>query len=330
MVLAYEAHAHAGAWSEAHQLVNHPLRAKRVVGDLWADASAADRDAFVDWMKTHWMAHWTAMGRTELGPIASTALTPDIVEVNIQSTPSRRYVCRREGARWRIVGRSSGSPQYDTSEQIRPIVTKLETAMGRRPTLMELLASLPSAPTTALLQLDTEARADDWNSVHARFDYRAKGRSLVPDLWDVASEVEREALVDWLKFLFENTWKKNHASATYNESIVRMDLEVQSPDRAIVRQIGVHRYTTEKGETRQVEHSMNYYMRREGKTWRITDRTRSRAGMEYDGKSLVKRIRQKIHEQLSREPNLGEFVANAPSWNAALRQKKFRIQGLPK
>lgn len=315
-VLQFEQAALQGDWKTAHRLMNYDARGRELAGELWERATPAQREGFTVWMKAHWRTRWSADGVTALGPeISETAMTGDTVEVRIGVTTPRVYRCEREGSRWAIVGRTDGNPGFDSAKHLTALALAMRARAQGLPDLGALTAAAPPPPAAVLLEMDENARAGRWESVHAHFDYRAKGRAMVPKLWDAATEHERSALIDWLRYLFEKTWEKNHASEAFRTGTT-IETVVEGTTTAVVSQSGWHN---------GVQHGMNHYMRWDGARWVVFDRTRTRAGLEYKTKHLVKRILGKITNQLGREPNLSEFVANAPSWNAAYRQRRMRI-----
>ena len=171
------------------------------------------------------------------------------------------------------------------------------------------------APAALVRHLDRHAAAGQWDSVDALFDYRWKGRSLVPDLWDAAPEAHREAFVELIRSQSRETWEKNHASA-YFQNGTRLETVVYGPDLQLVRQIGL-------SEGR--ESSMDYWFERQGSRWQIISRNFTRDGTPIRTSTLVSVIRKRIAGQLGHEPDLAEFVANLPSWSGRVRPRVFTV-----
>ncbi|MFT7625504.1 MAG: hypothetical protein ACI9WU_004695 [Myxococcota bacterium] len=181
-------------------------------------------------------------------------------------------------------------------------------------------ASIPEpSPLYLVRAMDSAAHAGDWEAAHGLFDYRAKSRSMLPDLWDPASESEREDMVMFLQPLFQTTWEKAWGSETFKAGIQETTV-LLAPDRALVEQTGF--------SADGMEHTFRYWLTHHEDGWHLVDRTRRKDGVHHESSGLVGVIRKRIQGELGREPTLREFVINAPSWLDRVRVRTIRAGDL--
>lgn len=173
----------------------------------------------------------------------------------------------------------------------------------------------PGSPSPLIQRIDSFAASGEWNKVHSHVDYRAKGESLVPDLWAAGSQSEREELIELLKSLFEKSWTKAHDGAAFSQGMRWTELAV-SPTEVMVEQVAVGT---------EPEQAMRYWCVLGEHGWRIKDRTIRMGNIHHARRGFVNAVRRKIAAQLGRKPTLGEFVSNAPSWLGRLRTRRIRV-----
>ena len=182
--------------------------------------------------------------------------------------------------------------------------------------LMNQPSSDGDSPSYVVRELDNRALRGDWDAAHRLFSYETKGRTVLPELWETATAVERSAFVGFWRPQFRKGWERVRGGDQRTSDWTLSEMRL-SETSALVAQTLV-------GSDRGVV--IRYWLARVDGVWRIVDRTYLIDGVEHSGTPLVRLIRQKITAQLGRIPTLGEFVANAPSWVGKVRAKSFRLR----
>lgn len=177
----------------------------------------------------------------------------------------------------------------------------------------------PEPPAAVVAHLDKLAQKGDWDAVHQLFDFQAKGRRLVPDLWAPAPEPDRHAFAELLKGMFQSQWEKVAQNPIFVAGPVWTTTEMHGPDQALVEQIAMS-----SGR----EYAIRYWLARRTNEWVVVDRTRRVGRRARDPRRLVAAVRQKVATQLGREPTLREFTANASSWLGSIRTRSYSADDL--
>lgn len=174
----------------------------------------------------------------------------------------------------------------------------------------------PEAPAAVVARIDALCRLGKWAEVDAFIDYRAKGRLLVPDLWDAAPEADRAALDTLLKGVFKDTWLKVFATDEFKQRTTLTEMAV-GPDLALVEQL------PPSGGS-----ALRWWLERRGDSWMVIDRTTRTGLIHNEAGGPLRNIRKHIADQLGHPPSLREFVDNAPSWMSRLRVRRFRVDDM--
>lgn len=174
-------------------------------------------------------------------------------------------------------------------------------------------------PSLVVAHLDAAAARDDWSTAFALVDFEARGQALLPDLWAAAPASSRAAMVEFLKPIFQQTWTKAHSSAALQDG-GHLETTLIGGGRVIVERVGAD------GEG---EVALRHTLEPRGPSWRVVDRRSRTDTVVHDADLVIRSIRGRITGTLGREPNLEEFVANAPSWLGQVRSVKFRVGELP-
>ena len=176
--------------------------------------------------------------------------------------------------------------------------------------------AVPESPSGVVARIDTLCRAGRFSEVDPFIDYRAKGRFLVPDLWDAAPEADREAFVALLKDIFKDTWTEVFASEAFKAGTTLTEMAV-GPDMALVEQVAL------KGNS-----AFRWWLERRGDRWIVVDRTLRNGTIHNEPSGKTRNMRAHMTEQLGHAPTLREFVDNAPSWMARIHVHRFRVDDL--
>ncbi len=175
-------------------------------------------------------------------------------------------------------------------------------------------------PSWVVHQLDAAAARGDWETALRPVDFDARGAALVPDLWEAAGVEDRRDLVELLKPIFQATWEKAHKSPAL-EGGGHLESTLIAGGRVSVERVGADA----EGEA-----ALRYTLEPRGPDWRVIDRRTRTDTVVHDADLVIRSIRGRIAGTLGHEPNLREFVANAPSWLGQVRSVKFRVGELPK
>ena len=181
------------------------------------------------------------------------------------------------------------------------------------PALLPLPAPTAVPPMQVVAQLDHHARSANWEAVDALFDYRAKGEVMLPDLWAQGNEKARSGLIELLQGIFQRSWKKGHDTDIFDDAAVSETYI--APDRAYVTQMN-----EERGE------GFRYWLKLTDGQWRIVDRTTIANGSHYEPSGIVRSIRRRIAGDLGHEPDLQEFVDNAPTWLGQVHRRRIIVK----
>jgi len=146
----------AGDLERLHGLVDYRYRLEEVLGDVWAEASEADRELAVrqaremleDTTGRYWTTHFE--GRTTTTRVTERDGPHVWIEVEATGGEAARfswiYRLTRDGSQARISQRefTVGSMGSDTSAFYPLVLRRVGAELGRTPTLAELNANLPS------------------------------------------------------------------------------------------------------------------------------------------------------------------------------------------
>ena len=190
---------------------------------------------------------------------------------------------------------------------------------------MALMADPPSAepptPLHTVQKLDTLMQAREYDAANQLVDFRAKGRGLVPDLWEAAPENERTDMVLFLEDMFLASWRAWRTG----EGILAGDF-VFSETRTSANTAVVDQLRLVDGARRLS--GFRYYLSLESQRWIVVDRTSVVHGNQRAVEGRVKVIRSRIAADLGPQPTLREFVVNAPSWLSRVKARTFRAGDL--
>ena len=182
--------------------------------------------------------------------------------------------------------------------------------------LMSQPSSEDESPSYVVRELDKRALRGDWDAAHRLFSYETKGRTVLPELWEPASQAERSAFVAFWRPQFRKGWERVRGGDRLTSDWALSEMRLSETSAVVAQTLTA----ADRGVV------IRYWLSRIDGGWRVVDRTYLTDGVEHSGTPLVRLILQKITAQLGRTPTLGEFVANAPSWVGKVRAKSFRLR----